>query len=251
MFGPTTGAASYNGATVTLRHALSKGFAFDFNYTLGHSIDRGGGAESGYGSYGGIMLDPYHYTAFRGSSDFDARHNINANFVLELPFGKGKMFMRNASTWLDEIVGGWQISTIARFRTGLPSAIFYNGVLPTNFSFGAMAYPINGSYQYGPNGFNVKTETRVSSRTQRPHPPIGCPCMPDRWDPAPRFVWPALQLRYLGRQILQAAHGGPSPPASRGSFQRFQSMRISTIRFWTRPAPPRSANIHSSRGPDA
>ena len=36
-----TGAASYNSATLTLRHALSKGFAFDFNYTLGHSIDRG------------------------------------------------------------------------------------------------------------------------------------------------------------------------------------------------------------------
>lgn len=149
-----TGAASYNSATLTLRHALSKGFAFDFNYTLGHSIDRGGGAESGYGSYGGIMLNPYQYTAFRGSSDFDARHNINANFVFEVPLGKGKMFMRNASTWLDEIVGGWQISTIARFRTGLPSAIFYNGVWPTNFSFGAVAYPINGTFST-PNGFDT------------------------------------------------------------------------------------------------
>jgi len=148
-----TGAANYNSATLTLRHALSKGFAFDFNYTLGHSIDRGGGAESGYGSYGGIMLDPYQYTAFRGSSDFDARHNINANFVYELPFGKGKSILKNASTWVDEIVGGWQISTIARFRTGLPSAIFYNGVWPTNFSFGAVAYPINPSYSTS-NGYN-------------------------------------------------------------------------------------------------
>ena len=31
---------------------------------------------------------------------------------------------------LIEIVGGWQISTIARFRTGLPSSIFYSGVYP-------------------------------------------------------------------------------------------------------------------------
>ncbi|MDP9114615.1 MAG: hypothetical protein M3O20_13180, partial [Acidobacteriota bacterium] len=149
-----TGAATYNSGTVTLRHALSKGFAFDFNYTLGHSIDRGGGAESGYGSYGGIMLDPYNYTAYRGSSDFDARHNINANFVVELPFGKGKTFLKNASTWVDEAVGGWQISTIVRFRTGLPSSIFYNGIYPTNFSFGAIASPINPSYST-PNGYDT------------------------------------------------------------------------------------------------
>jgi hypothetical protein len=140
------GAASYNSATVTLRKALSKGVSFDFNYTLSHSIDRGGGAESGRGTWSGIMLDPYDYKAFRGSSDFDARHNVNANVLYELPFGKGKTFLRGASTLVDEIVGGWQLSTIARYRSGLPSSIFYGGVWPTNFSFGAVAYPINPTY---------------------------------------------------------------------------------------------------------
>ena len=57
------GAASYHGLSVTLRKPLSKGVSFDFNYTLSHSIDRGGGAESGAGSYGGVMLDPYSNTA--------------------------------------------------------------------------------------------------------------------------------------------------------------------------------------------
>ena len=92
------GAATYHGATVTLRKPLSKGVSFDFNYTLSHSIDRGGGAESGAGTYGGIMLDPYDSKAYRGSSDFDARHNINANVLYELPFGKGKMLLKNAGT---------------------------------------------------------------------------------------------------------------------------------------------------------
>jgi hypothetical protein len=137
------GAASFNSATITLRHGLSKGFAFDVNYTLSHSIDRGGGAESGRGAYGGLMLSPYNYTAFRGSSDFDARHNINANFLYELPFGKGKAVLGNASTLVDELVGGWQVSTIIRYHSGLPSSLFYGGIWPTNFSFGAIAYPIN------------------------------------------------------------------------------------------------------------
>ena len=135
------GAASYQGATVTLRRALSQGFSFDFNYTLSHSIDRGGGAESGAGTYGGIMLDPYSNTAYRGSSDFDARHNINANVLYELPFGKGKILAEERVPCMDEIVGGWQISMISRYRSGLPSSVFYGGVFPTNFSFGAIAYP--------------------------------------------------------------------------------------------------------------
>jgi hypothetical protein len=42
---------------------------------------------------------------------------------------------------------------ISRYRSGLPSAIFYNGIWPTNFSFGAVAYPINPSFSVS-NGFD-------------------------------------------------------------------------------------------------
>jgi hypothetical protein len=158
------GAATYHGATLTLRRPLSKGFSFDFNYTLSHSIDRGGGAESGAGTYGGIMLDPFDSKAFRGSSDFDARHNINANFLYELPFGKGKMLLKNASPVLNQIVGGWQVSTIARYRSGLPTSLFYAGVFPTNFSFGAIAYPIS-SYSYGTTTYDQKGNPSVFAST--------------------------------------------------------------------------------------
>jgi Carboxypeptidase regulatory-like domain len=158
------GAASYNGATITLRKPLSKGVSFDFNYTLSHSIDRGGGAESGAGSYGGIMLNPYSNTAYRGSSDFDARHNINANILYELPFGKGKWLLRNAGPVMNQIVNGWQISMISRYRSGLPSSIFYGGVFPTNFSFGAIAYPIS-SYSYGTSTYDQKGNPSVFSNT--------------------------------------------------------------------------------------
>ncbi|MCU1336139.1 MAG: hypothetical protein JWO19_1720 [Bryobacterales bacterium] len=159
------GAASYHGATLTVRRAPSKGFSFDFNYTLSHSIDRGGGAESGAGSYGGIMLDPYNSKSYSGSSDFDARHNINANVLYELPFGNGKMLLKNASPILDQIVGGWQISTIARYRSGLPSSIFFGGVFPTNFSFGAIAYPIAG-YSTG-GGYDQKGNPSVFASTSQ------------------------------------------------------------------------------------
>jgi hypothetical protein len=159
-----TGAASFNSGTITLRRSLSSGFAFDFNYTLSHSIDNGGGAEAGRGAYGGLMLNPYDYRAYRGSSDFDARHNINANFLYELPFGRGKTFLKKAPLYLDEVIGGWQISTIARYRSGLPSSIYYGGVWPTNFSFGAVAYPLNPAFSVS-NGFDEKGNPGVFANT--------------------------------------------------------------------------------------
>src|SRR5262249_35263624 len=86
------GFANYHGATLSLRRAFSKGFAFDFNYTLSHSIDNSSAAEAGAGGSGAVIQDAFAYGAFRGSSDFDIRHNISANGLYELPFGKGKHF---------------------------------------------------------------------------------------------------------------------------------------------------------------
>ncbi len=147
-----TGFASYNGGTLSIRKPYSKGFSFDFNYTLSHSIDNGGAPESGGGSAGGIMLNPYNYRAFRGSSDFDIRHNINGNVLYDLPFGKGKPFMSDAPGWLDQLAGGWQLSAITRYRSGLPTAVAYTGLWPTNFSFNTIAYAV-GPYK-SEVGFN-------------------------------------------------------------------------------------------------
>ncbi|MFN0101924.1 MAG: hypothetical protein ACKV2U_07520 [Bryobacteraceae bacterium] len=137
-----TGFAAFHSGTISVRRPFSKGFSYDFNYTLGHSIDNGGGPEAGGGSAGGIMLNPNNYGAFRGSSDFDIRHNVNANFLWELPFGRGKRFLSEATGVKQQLAGGWQISSIMRYRSGLPTAVAYTGLWPTNFSFNTIAYPV-------------------------------------------------------------------------------------------------------------
>jgi hypothetical protein len=65
--------ANYHAATLTFRRPLSNGVAFDFNYTLSHSIDNSSGAESGAKFGGAILQDAFNPSAFRGSSDFDMR----------------------------------------------------------------------------------------------------------------------------------------------------------------------------------
>ena len=136
------GQAAFHGATLSVRRALSSGLAFDFNYTLSHSIDNGSTAESASGAQGASLQNIFDQKEFRGSSDFDIRHNINANVLYELPFGKGKRFLRNSSAWLDQMVGGWQISGIIRYHSGLPSVIQGTYAWNTNYDIPSIAIPI-------------------------------------------------------------------------------------------------------------
>jgi len=142
------GYSNFNGATFSLRKAYSKGISFDINYTLAKSMDNGGAPEAGGGSAAGIMLNPYDLNSFYGPSDFDVRHNVNSNVLFELPFGRGKAMLGNAGDLTEALVGGWQLSTIFRYRSGLPTSVAYSGLWPTNFSFTTLADPI-GAYDDG------------------------------------------------------------------------------------------------------
>ena len=49
-----------------------------------------------------------------GRSSMDAEHNVVGNFVWELPFLRGR------KDWIGGVLGGWQLSGITTFQTGLP-----------------------------------------------------------------------------------------------------------------------------------
>lgn len=133
------GRSSFHAGQLTLRRAVTNGWGFDFNYTLSHSIDLASTAESAAGTGGGVIQDTFNPNAFRGSSDFDQRHNITANAVVELPFGKNKALLNGIPGWANQIVGGWQTTMLWRFRSGLPLSITSGGQYPTNYLSSAIA----------------------------------------------------------------------------------------------------------------
>ncbi len=141
--------STYNAATFSVRRPLSKGFSFDFNFTLSHSIDNSSGAEAGAALSGAVIQDAFNVNAFKGSSDFDQRYNITANALYEIPFGKNKAHGGSVNGFVDALVGGWQASTIFRYHSGLPSTISANGVYPTNYEINALADLLPGA----PNTF--------------------------------------------------------------------------------------------------
>jgi hypothetical protein len=133
------GNAAFHGGQLVIRRPVTSGWGFDFNYTLSHSIDIQSASESGSGNSGALIQDTFNPKASRASSDFDIRHNVSANSVVELPIGNGKAFFRNMPGWANQLVGGWQISTLAKFRSGLPENVQVSGVYPTNYLSSAMA----------------------------------------------------------------------------------------------------------------
>jgi hypothetical protein len=133
------GFSNYNAGTLTLRRAVSNGWGFDFNYTLGHALDNGSSSET---SGGAALQDAFNPRAYYGSADFDSRHTVTADAVVQLPVGKGKMFLSNLPGWANQIVGGWQATTLVTFRSGTPLTVSAAGDYNVNYeysSFGQLA----------------------------------------------------------------------------------------------------------------
>ena len=126
------GSASYHGFQLGFRKRFSRGTQFDFNYTLSKSLDNASAVENS-GTFGGQIANVFAPRDQISVSDFDVRHQFNANWVAELPFGKGKWLAGNAPGWLDVFIGGWQVSGIYRYRTGLPLSVGNGFNFPTNY----------------------------------------------------------------------------------------------------------------------
>ncbi|HEX4019844.1 MAG TPA: carboxypeptidase-like regulatory domain-containing protein [Acidobacteriaceae bacterium] len=132
------GLSSYNALQLTLRKVTNVGLAFNFSYTYGNSIDMGSDAERASsfstGSFSEI-INSFDPGLNRGLSDFDVRHLISGNFVYQLPFGRGQRFAGNANHLTDALIGGWGLSGITRWSSGLPFSIYPPLAYPTNFVY--------------------------------------------------------------------------------------------------------------------
>jgi len=58
--------------------------------------------------------------ADRGPNAQTARHRLTFTEVWQLPIGRGRTLGSSMSPALDALVGGWQVSSITSWRTGMP-----------------------------------------------------------------------------------------------------------------------------------
>jgi len=123
----------YNALQVTWNRRYSGGLMFGASYTLSKSMDNGSNQRD-------VVPNTYDPQVLWGPSEFDARHIFVFNYLYDLPFFK------NHASLSGKLLGGWQISGVTQFQTGLPCGAAggsdYAGVgLDSNFGCG-----VNGQY---------------------------------------------------------------------------------------------------------
>lgn len=132
----SAGNSSYNALNLSLRHALSHGLQFDVNYSYSKSIDVGSNAErinvfdtngTNNGGFSSQVINAWAPNQGRSVSDFDMKHQINSNWIVDLPVGRGKRFGSGMGRLADAFLGGWSFSGLFHWTTGLPFSIFPAG----------------------------------------------------------------------------------------------------------------------------
>ena len=143
MYGwSSIGTSNYNALQVSLRKQFSHGLQFDFNYTFSKSIDitsaasRVGFSVYGYqniGLVGTRLANDFSPNLARAVSDFDLTHQMNLNFIADLPVGKGHAVAHDAHGIVEGIIGGWQLTGVARRTSGFPFSVDGGQRWPTDW----------------------------------------------------------------------------------------------------------------------
>jgi hypothetical protein len=107
--------SNYNSLQVSLQFANWHGFTSGVAYTYSHCLDYQDNDNSGDNN------NAYDIAADYGNCGFDTRNMLVINYVYSLPFFK------NAAGIKRTMLGGWQLSGISTFYSGLPLTIAFSG----------------------------------------------------------------------------------------------------------------------------
>jgi hypothetical protein len=112
--------STYHGLQMELRKRLRNGLYFQTNYTFSKALTDFEGSQS---NFSGLLNNDSGFTLEKKRANFDVTHVFKANWIYELPIGKGKSFLGGIDGILDGFIGGWQLGGILQARSGRPISI--------------------------------------------------------------------------------------------------------------------------------
>ncbi|MDQ4120271.1 MAG: TonB-dependent receptor [Acidobacteriota bacterium] len=113
------GESDYNALQLKLERRFAQGIQFGASYTYSRLVTNAAEDVLGGGPLGGILQNPFDTESLKTDSPTHSPHVFVTNFLVELPFGKGRRFL-NQGGILNVLVGGWQVSGIFRYQQGTP-----------------------------------------------------------------------------------------------------------------------------------
>jgi outer membrane receptor protein involved in Fe transport len=105
----------YNALQVTVDKQFSHGLSMTANYAWQHAISW----QNGYYTW--------DHQVGKGNDGFLRRQQIIIYGLYELPFGRNKLIGSDVGGITNEIIGGWQLSPILNYSSGLPFTLTLGG----------------------------------------------------------------------------------------------------------------------------
>jgi hypothetical protein len=113
--------SSYHALQLDVNHRFSAGFALRGVYTWSKTIDDGDSLNATTsGGEPALASNPFNLRADRGLANFDVRHSAAISGVYEIPFGRGKRFLNNASGFGNGLASGWTVNSLLTLQGGFP-----------------------------------------------------------------------------------------------------------------------------------
>jgi outer membrane receptor protein involved in Fe transport len=177
----------FNALQVTVAKQISHGLSFTANYAW----QRGFNYNNSYATW--LKAAAY------GRDDSIREQQFVIYGLYELPVGRNKLLVPNASRWVDEIIGGWQLSPVLNVSSGLPYSLSMSNCASSVGGTGigdnsghptaAPCYP-NGN----PGGFNPKQGSFNPVTHSRPYFPGFSALCPATGSSSGGFTCPALDV---------------------------------------------------------
>ena len=111
----SSGAANYNALLVTAEKRMGKGLMFKGAYTFSKTLAKNGARSAGNV---GQIQNPFDLRQNDGYSSDHLPHRFTANFLFEIPFGRGQRFGASLPRAADFVLGGWTVSGIWTLHNG-------------------------------------------------------------------------------------------------------------------------------------
>jgi hypothetical protein len=112
--------SNYDALTISANKRLSHGLQFATSYAFAKNLSNGQGYNpTAFATQaGGTVSDIYDINLDYGNVSFTHRNRFLTTFLYDLPFGTKGLVAKNASGFLNAIIGGWELSGVALFQTG-------------------------------------------------------------------------------------------------------------------------------------
>jgi carboxypeptidase family protein/TonB-dependent receptor-like protein len=98
------GYSRYDALQIELRRRLSKGLQVQANYQFAKAFES--------------QRVSFRAPRVNGLDTNTLRHALKFTWGYELPFGRGKAIMGNASSWFNQLIGGWEFYGAGRVQSG-------------------------------------------------------------------------------------------------------------------------------------